>query len=100
MLLTAFYALLGLILIGLNVYQVKAWLKYGMMIIGFILVFSASKRMNFDAMGSLEVGIYIGVLVLLAFGLQIILRIICARLAVRYPNWLRADIHANQPKDN
>ena len=48
MALTVIYALLGLLLIAFNVYQRKLWLKYAMMVLGFVLVFSASQHAGLD----------------------------------------------------
>lgn len=92
MALTVIYALLGLILVALNVYQRKLWLKYAMMVLGFVLVFSASQRAGLDNKSTLEVAIYIGVMIVFAFIIQILAKAICTKLAVRYPEWIRADI--------
>lgn len=92
MALTVIYALLGLILVALNVYQRKLWLKYAMMVLGFVLVFSASQRAGLDNKSWSEVAIYIGVMIVFAFIIQILAKAICTKLAARYPEWIRADI--------
>ena len=87
MTLTVIYALLGLLLIAFNVYQRKLWLKYAMMVLGFVLVFS-----GLDNKSTLEVAIYVGVMIVFAFIIQLIAKAVCAKLAARYPEWIRADI--------
>lgn len=92
MTLTVIYALLGLLLIAFNVYQRKLWLKYAMMVLGFVLVFSASQHAGLDNKSTLEVAIYVGVMIVFAFIIQLIAKAVCAKLAARYPEWIRADI--------
>ncbi len=90
--LTVIYALLGLILVALNVYQRKLWLKYAMMVLGFVLVFSASQHAGLDNKSTFEIAIYIGVMIAFAFIIQILAKAICTKLAARYPEWIRADV--------
>lgn len=91
MALTIIYALVGLILLAFQVYQRKIAIKYAMMILGFVLVFSASTRMGFDTRPMSELWVYLAALIVLAFVIQIIVKAISTRLAAKYPEWLRTD---------
>lgn len=90
MLLSFFVAMIGLILIVLNNYQQKRWLKFLLILWGFTFVFFANHLLLLKPHSTTALITYFLLLAAVFIMAWLSLHRYCQKLAQRHPEWIRA----------